>query len=157
MSVPDAIRAATVQFTVSSDTPRLDAELLMAHAIGISRNDLLLRQRDLNVPPTFGDLVQRRLTGEPIAYITGTRDFWTISLSVTPDVLIPRPDSETLIEAAVDHFADRPPATVLDLGTGAGFPGVPLAILRPDMQFLRVDSIRKKLAFIEGAERPLLR
>lgn len=120
ISVPDAIRAATVHFAVSSDTPRLDAELLMAHAIGISRNDLLLRQRDLTVPPTFAQLVQRRRAGEPIAYIVGTRDFWTISLTVTPDVLIPRPDSETLIEAAVDHFADRPPATVLDLGTGSG-------------------------------------
>ncbi|MBH1993395.1 MAG: peptide chain release factor N(5)-glutamine methyltransferase [Sphingomonadaceae bacterium] len=120
MNVPDAIRRATVQFAAFSATARLDAELLMAHALGLSWGDLLLRQRDLTVPLTFADLVERRLTGEPVAYIVGTRDFWTISLTVTPDVLIPRPDSETLIEAAVDHFADRGPATVLDLGTGSG-------------------------------------
>ena len=118
--VPDALRAATVQLAVASDTARLDAELLMAHALGLSRNDLLLRQRDLTVPATFARLLDRRLSGEPIAHITGTRDFWTITLSVTPATLIPRPDSETLIEAAVDHFTDRPPATILDLGTGSG-------------------------------------
>lgn len=120
MSVAAALRDATVSLAVASDTPRLDAELLLAHALGLSRSDLLLRQCDLAVPPDFAALLGRRLTGEPVAYITGTRDFWTISLAVTPDVLIPRPDSETLIEAAVDHFAGRSPALVLDLGTGSG-------------------------------------
>ncbi len=118
--VADALRATTVHFSVAFDTPRLDAELLMAHALGLSRTDMLLRQRDLTVPTAFAALVERRLAGEPIAYILGQRDFWTITLSVTPDVLIPRPDSELLIEAAVDHFVDRPPATILDLGTGSG-------------------------------------
>lgn len=118
--VADALRAATVHFSVAFDTPRLDAELLMAHAVGLSRTDMLLRQRDLIVPAAFAGLVERRLAGEPIAYILGQRDFWTISLSVTPDVLIPRPDSELLIEAAVDHFVDCAPATILDLGTGSG-------------------------------------
>lgn len=118
--VADALRAATVHFSVAFDTPRLDAELLMAHALGLSRTDMLLRQRDLTVPTAFAGLVERRLAGEPIAYILGQRDFWTISLSVTPNVLIPRPDSEVLIEAAVDHFIHRSPATILDLGTGSG-------------------------------------
>ncbi|BBD99435.1 peptide chain release factor N(5)-glutamine methyltransferase [Sphingobium amiense] len=120
MSVADAIRAATVHIAVASDTPRLDAELLMAHALGLSRTDMLLRQRDLDVPAAFTALVERRCAGEPVAHIVGTRDFWTITLAVTPDVLIPRPDSETLIEAAVAHFGGRGPATVLDLGTGSG-------------------------------------
>jgi release factor glutamine methyltransferase len=120
MTIPDALRAATVQLAVSSDTARLDAELLMAHALGLSRNDLLMRQRDLTVPPSFAALLDRRLSGEPIAHITGLRDFWTITLAVTPDTLIPRPDSETLIEAAVDHFRGRAPAQILDLGTGSG-------------------------------------
>lgn len=116
----DALRAATVQLSVTFDTPRLDAELLMAHALGVSRTDMLLRQHDLTVPAAFDGLVKRRLSGEPIAYILGQRDFWTITLSVTPNVLIPRPDSEVLIEAAVAHFRDRPAATILDLGTGSG-------------------------------------
>ncbi|ETI63131.1 N5-glutamine S-adenosyl-L-methionine-dependent methyltransferase [Sphingobium sp. C100] len=120
MNVPDALRAATVQLAVLSDTPRLDAELLMAHALGLSRPDMLLRQRERDTPAIFAALLARRVAGEPIAHIVGTRDFWTVTLRVTPDVLIPRPDSETLIEAAVDHFAGRAPVTILDLGTGSG-------------------------------------
>ncbi|MCC2981693.1 peptide chain release factor N(5)-glutamine methyltransferase [Sphingomonas sp. IC4-52] len=104
-----------------SETPRLDAELLLAHALGISREQLLLTLADQPVPAVFSDLVARRARHEPIAYITGTRAFWTIDLDVAPGVLIPRPDSETLIEAAVDHFgAGGGPRTVLDLGTGSG-------------------------------------
>ncbi|QOT71101.1 peptide chain release factor N(5)-glutamine methyltransferase [Sphingobium fuliginis] len=120
MGVAPALRQATERLALISATPRLDAELLLAHALEIDRNEMLMRQRDLSVPPGFEALLQRRLTGEPIAYITGARDFWTISLRVTPDVLIPRPDSETLIEAALDHFGARSPARILDLGTGSG-------------------------------------
>jgi release factor glutamine methyltransferase len=150
MTIPDALRAATVQLAVSSDTARLDAELLMAHALGQSRNDLLLRQRDLTVPEIFASLLARRLNGEPIAHITGARDFWTITLSVTPDTLIPRPDSETLIEAAVDHFAARAPATILDLGTGSG--ALLLAALAewPDAQGVGIDASAPALAVAQG-------
>lgn len=115
-----SLHTAAQRLAEISATPRLDAELLLAHALGLSRAELLLRQRDLSVPPGFDALLQRRLGGEPIAYITGVRDFWTISLHVTPAVLIPRPDSETLIEAAVDHFTGRAPTRILDLGTGSG-------------------------------------
>ena len=79
---------------------------------------------DLDRPvdaPAFAALVDRRVTGEPVAYITGTREFWSLDLTITPDVLIPRPDSETLIDAAVAHFAGGGgPARILDLGTGSG-------------------------------------
>ena len=115
-----ALRDAAARLSTVSGTPRLDAELLLAHALGIGRSDLLLRQGDLAAPAGFKALLERRLAGEPIAYITGVRDFWTISLHVTPGVLIPRPDTETLIEAAVDHFRGRSPARILDLGTGSG-------------------------------------
>lgn len=115
-----ALTAAAARLT-ASDTPRLDAELLLAHALGISRERLLLTLADQPVPPAFDALVDRRTNHEPIAYITGTRAFWTVDLHVAPGVLIPRPDSETLIEAAVDHFAGTPgPRTILDLGTGSG-------------------------------------
>lgn len=120
MSVAQALRDAAARLEPVSDTPRLDAELLLACALGVSRSDLLLRQADLPEPSGFALLIDRRLRGEPVAYITGTRDFWTISLRVTPAVLIPRPDTETLIEAAVDHFAGRSPGRILDLGTGSG-------------------------------------
>jgi release factor glutamine methyltransferase len=150
VTIPDTLRAASVRLSVASDTPRLDAELLMAHALGLSRNDLLLRQRDLIVPPGFAALIARRLGGEPVAYITGTREFWTISLAVTPDVLIPRPDSETLIEAAVAHFAGRAPQAILDLGTGSG--ALLLAALSewPDAHGLGIDASPAALAVAQG-------
>ena len=115
-----AITDAAASFSDISDTPRLDAELLMAHALGRPRDALLLGRLDDAPPPGFDALVARRLAHEPVAYILGSRDFWTIDLAVGPGVLIPRPDSETLIEAAVAHFGDRAPATILDLGTGPG-------------------------------------
>jgi len=92
----------------------------MAHALGVSRDDLLLRRLDAPVPPAFEALVARRLAHEPVAYITGTRAFWTIDIAVGPGALVPRADSETLIEAAVAHFAADAPEAILDLGTGPG-------------------------------------
>ena len=116
----DALRDAAARFGFSA-TPRLDAELLLAHALGITRERLLLGFDDHPVPSAFADLVDRRARHEPITYITGTRAFWTIDLRVGPGVLIPRADSETLIEAAAEHFRGRGgPRTILDLGTGPG-------------------------------------
>ncbi len=115
-----ALAEAAARFDGSSDTPRLDAELLMAHALGVEREALLLGGVAAPVPVSFARLVGRRAAAEPLAYITGRRAFWTIALEVTPAVLIPRPDSETLIEAAVVHFGAGGPASVLDLGTGSG-------------------------------------
>ena len=103
-----------------TETPRLDAELLMAHALGSSRERLLLSGLDDAVPEAFATLLARRLAHEPIAYITGRRAFWTIELDVAPGVLIPRPDSETLMEAALAHFGEGGPRNILDLGTGPG-------------------------------------
>ena len=100
---------------------RLDAEVLLAHVAGVPRLKLLLSPWRTIDAEAFDALVDRCAAGEPVAYITGTRDFWSLVLQVTPDVLIPRPDSETLIEAALDHFAGGAgPRRVLDLGTGSG-------------------------------------
>jgi release factor glutamine methyltransferase len=116
-----ALNRATQQLTATSDTPRLDAELLMAHALGIERDTLLLSKQEGAVPAAFFEFVGRRKSGEPVAYITGKRAFWNIELEVGPGALVPRPDSETLIEAAIEHFAGTPgPKRVLDLGTGPG-------------------------------------
>ena len=104
-----------------SDTPRLDAELLAAHALGMSREEMILRLPSVVLPEGLDGLLQRRLQREPIAQIVGQRDFWSLTLKVTRDVLVPRPDSETLIEAAIDHFQGHgDPARILDLGTGSG-------------------------------------
>ena len=118
--VSAALREAAARLEDSSVTPWLDVELLMAHALGIERPALLLDPARFEVPAGFAQLVARRMAHEPIAYIVGHRDFWTIRLAVGPGVLIPRPDSETLIEAALSHFAGAGPRRVLDLGTGPG-------------------------------------
>jgi release factor glutamine methyltransferase len=115
-----ALSGAAERLARLGDTPRLDAELLMAHALGMDRERLILSHLDDPEPAAFTTLVARRLKHEPIAHITGFRDFWTISLAVGPGVLIPRADSETLIEAAVEHFGRYLPARILDLGTGSG-------------------------------------
>ena len=115
MIASDALRAAAARID------RLDAEVLLAQSLGIARLDLLLDLYRRVDAAAFEALVDRREAGEPVAYITGSREFWSLDLNVTPDVLIPRPDSETLIEAAVAHFAGTPgPGRVLDLGTGSG-------------------------------------
>ena len=93
----------------------------MAHALGVSHQDLLLKHLSDPAPASFDALVARRLEHEPVAYITGSRGFWTIEIGVGPGVLVPRADSETLIEAAVAHFSGTDgPKRVLDLGTGPG-------------------------------------
>ena len=138
MSVVTALAEAARALAAVSDTPRLDAELLLAHALGLTREALLLgasrtpAQAGVQSPPSelepgfrgstvlFDALIRRRLMHEPIAYIVGRQAFWSIELSVTPAVLIPRPDSETLIEAAVAHFGRAGPNRILDLGTGSG-------------------------------------
>jgi release factor glutamine methyltransferase len=119
-TVAAALADAARRLHPASDTPRLDAELLMAHALGVEREALLLRHLLDPVPAGFLALVERRGAGAPVAYLTGRRAFWTIELGVGPGALIPRPDSETLLEAALGWFGARAPARVLDLGTGPG-------------------------------------
>ncbi|TGX55210.1 peptide chain release factor N(5)-glutamine methyltransferase [Sphingomonas gei] len=142
-----ALAEAAQRLSAVTDTPRLDAELLMAHALGIPRQDLLLRHLDDAVPATFEPLVQRRLTHEPIAYITGTRAFWTIELQVGPGALIPRPDSETLIETAIDYFDERAPTRILDLGTGPGTLLLAALDQWPEARGIGVDSSERALEY----------
>lgn len=111
---------ATRRLAGLSETPRLDAELLLAHALGVSREALLLGRAGETVPDAFEGLLRRRLRHEPVAYITGRRGFWTIELHVTPDTLIPRPETELLLEAALERFGAAGPSRILDLGTGSG-------------------------------------
>ena len=114
-----AIAAAAA--ILPGETPRLDAELLAAHLLGVDRGSLLLRHLDAPIDGGAWDaLVARRLRQEPVAYILGEREFWSLTFRVTPDVLIPRPDSETLIEAAQARSSGADVRRILDLGTGSG-------------------------------------
>ncbi len=107
MNVGDAIRQGARDLGPSSDTARLDAELLMAHALGVTRSDMLLRHMDAAVPGDYAGLIKRRSSHEPVAYITGTQEFYGRDFEVGPGVLIPRGDSETLIDAIQAHAQRR--------------------------------------------------
>jgi release factor glutamine methyltransferase len=133
---------------IDSATPRLDAELLMAHALGLAREAMLLSRLGDPAPEGFAALVARRVAHEPVAYITGSRGFWTIELSVGPGVLVPRADSETLIEAAVAHFAGAAgPKHVLDLGTGPGTLLLAALAEWPEAHGLGVDASETALDY----------
>ena len=148
MTVSDAIRTATAQLAATSDTARLDAEVLMAHALCASRSDLLLRHMRDDEPAGFAALVERRLRHEPVAYICGRQDFFGLTLAVSPAVLIPRGDSEVLVEAAL---AAHPGAgRVLDCGTGSG--ALLLAVLEnlPGARGIGIDRSPEALAVAAG-------
>jgi release factor glutamine methyltransferase len=120
-AIARALADAARQLEKNSDTARLDSELLMAEALHIDRDKLILSPPDRKVPDRFWAMVERRRAGEPVAYITGRRAFWNIELHVGPGVLVPRPDSEVLIASAIEHFdGTAGPKRILDLGTGPG-------------------------------------
>jgi release factor glutamine methyltransferase len=116
------LRAAAA--CIPGDTPRLDAELLLAAVLGEERLRMLAEYAPIAATQrqAFAALLARRQRHEPVAYLLGVREFWSLPIRVTPDVLIPRPDSETLIAAALGYFRDlgRAPDSILDLGTGSG-------------------------------------
>ncbi len=154
--VAESLRTATGLLTGSSDTPRLDVELLMAHALGVERSALLLDPGRHQVPEGFGELVARRMAHEPMAYILGYRDFWTLRIKVGPGVLIPRPDSETLIEAALSRIDDTgAPLRLLDLGTGPGTLLLALLSELPEAAGLGIDASRVALALADENARAL--
>ncbi len=142
-SVAAAIREAAELLSATSDTARLDAELLMAEALGVSRSELLLRHTGDAVPPSFSDLIRRRAGHEPVAHILGHQDFFGRSFIVTPDVLIPRGDSETLIEVALGIRSG--PGKVLDCGTGSGALLLTLLAEREELQGTGIDNSPRAL------------
>jgi release factor glutamine methyltransferase len=139
-------------------TPALDAELLLAHALGASR--ARLRSHPEDIPPAdaaarFLSLVERRAAGEPVAYILGRKDFWTLELSVSPAVLVPRPETELLVERAlalhprgegISGEAIRGETSVADLGTGSGAIALALASARPEWRIVATDISPEALA-----------
>jgi release factor glutamine methyltransferase len=151
-----ALADAARQLTESSDTARLDSELLMAEALHIDRDKLILSPPDRKVPQRFWKMVERRQSGEPIAYITGRRAFWNIDLHVGPGVLVPRPDSEVLIASAIEHFEGSDgPKRILDLGTGPGTLLLAALDVWPEATGLGVDVSRGALSYAAANARRL--
>ena len=151
-----ALDDATRQLSETSDTARLDAELLMAEALHIDRDKLILSPPDKPIPKRFWTMVKRRAKGEPIAYITGRRAFWNIDLHVGPGVLVPRPDSEVLIASAIEHFdGTAGPQRILDLGTGPGTLLLAAIDIWPEATGLGVDVSRRALSYASANARRL--
>jgi release factor glutamine methyltransferase len=151
-----ALDDAARQLSKTSDTARLDSELLMAEALHIDRDRLLLSPPDRNVPDRFWKMLERRHSGEPVAYITGRRAFWNIELHVGPGVLVPRPDSEVLIASAIEHFdGSSGPERILDLGTGPGTLLLAALDIWPNASGLGVDVSRQALSYAAANARRL--
>jgi release factor glutamine methyltransferase len=150
-----ALGDAARQLQKASDTARLDAELLMAEAFHIDRDKLILSPPDREVPLRFWSMVERRVAGEPVAYITGRRAFWNIELHVGPGALVPRPDSEVLIASAVEHFDRNAPARILDLGTGPGTLLLAALDVWPNATGLGTDLSRQALSYASANARRL--
>ena len=152
----DVLRLSTTYLgDHGSSSARLDSELLCAQALGLRRLDLYLqfdRPLDAEELTSIRELVRRRGRGEPVAYITGTREFYGRPFTVTPDVLVPRPDTESLVERAVAFLRARPGAElrVADLGTGSGCIAITLAAEIPGMQVVATDLSPAALAVAQA-------
>ena len=155
-AIARALADGARKLETNSDTPRLDAELLMSEALHIDRDRLILSPPDRNVPERFWEMIGRRQAGEPIAYITGRRAFWNIEQHVGPGVLIPRPDSEVLIASAIEHFeGSNGPQRILDLGTGPGTLLLAALDIWPQATGLGVDVSRQALSYAAANARRL--
>ncbi len=155
-SIAEALKLSSSLQAVS-DTPRLDADVLLAHVLGESRSYLYTWPEKLlsgEHKRLFERLLERRELGQPIAYLVGTKEFWSLELEVNAHTLIPRPETELLVETAL-QLIDKPDARVLDLGTGTGAIALALAGERPSWEVLAVDIVPEAVQLAEKNRRHL--
>lgn len=149
MTLRQALREAAATLEAAGvATPRLDAEVLLAFAMGLSRDQLLLKNPEPTPEQsqTFESYVKRRKNREPVARITGVQEFWSMPFKVNEATLVPRPDSETLVEAALNKILKDKPVKILDLGTGTGCLLLSILSERPLAQGVGVDKAAKTLS-----------
>jgi len=153
-----ALETAARELKAISDSATLDAELLLAHILRIDRGNLRARyEHSLSSADAeyFNQLISRRRGGEPLAYLLGRREFWSLSFKVTPAVLVPRPESELLVECGLQAVANIAQPSVLDLGTGSGAIGLSLAHELPHATVVAADISPQALAVAEDNRRAL--
>lgn len=149
INVKTALSQAAKVLQHSSESARTDAEVLLAFVTMKTRTYLythserMLTEEELQ---KFHHLVDQRLSGIPIAYLTGIREFWSLPLKISEDTLIPRPETELLVELTLSLLADKPEAQILDLGTGSGAIALALATERPGWQIIACDYSTQALA-----------
>lgn len=148
-----ALAALARRLAAVSASPALDAALLLAHVTGASRAALAAEPERALSPQQAAELealARRRLRGEPVAYLTGRKEFWSMDLGVTPAVLVPRPETELVVELALAALAGIARPAVLDLGTGSGAIALAIARERPDAAVTAVDQSAAALAIATG-------
>ena len=148
-SISDWLDFAEQQLLLVSESARLDGEVLLAHSLGQSRSHLRAWP-EKTIPATesrlFEELIRKRHQGTPVAYLLGEREFWSRSFKVNDSVLIPRPDTELIIELALNLLAEQHNCKIIDLGTGSGVIAITLAAERPKDQVLACDISQAALA-----------
>ena len=154
MTVAEALRLAEQRLADAGvDTPRVDAEWLVAHVLGVSRSDLHV-QADREVPDTFNALLRRRAEREPLAYVLGEWGFRRLTLKTDARALVPRPETEVVVERCLELLRGEEAPTVLDLGTGTGAIALAIANEHPGARVTAVDSSLEAVALTrENAER----
>lgn len=148
-TIKEAIQVAQTRLAETSDSAQLDTEVLLAHVLEQERSYLhTWPEKELTVVQhqTFQHLIKRRLNGEPVAYLTGYREFWDMTLQVTQDTLIPRPETELLVETALEKIPVDAPWNIADLGTGSGAIALAIARERPNCQITATDNSAAALA-----------
>lgn len=160
MEIGAALANGTERLRDFSDSPMLDAELLLAQAIDVPRSYLIAHPDDTLDPAAvdrFFSAIERRSAGMPLAYIKGEKEFWSMDLVVSPDTLVPRPETEVLVGRALQKIPEGDRVTVLDLGTGSGAIALAIASERPNCEVTATDISEAALAVArENANRHAL-
>ncbi len=152
MTVDSLLRRCATELKKNSTSARLDVELLLGHVLRKTRVELISASKDFITPESaalFTNLVRKRQEGMPVAQLVGSREFWSLDLTVTADTLIPRPETEILVECALTHIPPDQPADFLDLGTGSGAIALAVASERPNIHVTATDISNKALAIAQ--------
>jgi len=158
MRLDAAIAEAVARLLDTSESPRLDAEILLSRTIDVPRAYLFAHPDDELDPASidrFHEVLERRASGEPMAYITGIREFWSQELLVSPATLVPRPETELLVDLALREIPRRAAWRILDLGTGSGAIAIALAVERPLCELTATDLSEDALAVARENARQL--